>query len=96
MLAPAEPLGEAGFDVECSVFDVRSHPVCRLDSAPAARILAPASACDGGLMNKWLWLWAAGAVLATAWPARAADVFEQNQQFGRGVNIIGYDPIWKN
>lgn len=47
-------------------------------------------------MNKWLWLWAAGAVLATAWPARAADVFEQNQQFGRGVNIIGYDPIWKN
>jgi len=47
-------------------------------------------------MNKWLWLCAAGAVLATAWPARAADVFEQNQQLGRGVNIIGYNPIWKN
>lgn len=46
-------------------------------------------------MRHGLWLWAAGAVLATAWPARAADVFEQNVQLGRGVNIIGYDPLWK-
>jgi endoglucanase len=47
-------------------------------------------------MRLGLWLWTAGAVLAAAWPARAADVFAQNQQLGRGVNIIGYDPIWKN
>lgn len=28
--------------------------------------------------------------------AFAADVFEQNRRLGRGVNIIGYDPIWKS
>jgi endoglucanase len=32
---------------------------------------------------------------AHAQPA-AADVFEQNQRLGRGVNIIGYDPIWRS
>ncbi|MCX7050261.1 MAG: cellulase family glycosylhydrolase [Candidatus Sumerlaeota bacterium] len=26
---------------------------------------------------------------------RAMDIFEQNRLLGRGVNIIGYDPIWK-
>ena len=25
----------------------------------------------------------------------AADAFEQNRRLGRGVNIIGYDPIWR-
>ena len=25
-----------------------------------------------------------------------ADVFEQNRKLGRGVNIIGYDPIWRS
>lgn len=29
-------------------------------------------------------------------PARAADAFEQNRRLGRGVNIIGYDPIWRS
>lgn len=24
------------------------------------------------------------------------DPFEQNRRLGRGVNIIGYDPIWKD
>ena len=24
------------------------------------------------------------------------DVFEQNRRLGRGVNIIGYDPIWRS
>ena len=24
----------------------------------------------------------------------AADIFEQNRRLGRGVNILGYDPIW--
>jgi endoglucanase len=27
-------------------------------------------------------------------PSRAADPFDQNQRLGRGVNIIGYDPLW--
>lgn len=26
----------------------------------------------------------------------AADVFEQNRKLGRGVNVIGYDPIWRS
>ncbi|MBN1124294.1 MAG: glycoside hydrolase family 5 protein [Sedimentisphaerales bacterium] len=28
--------------------------------------------------------------------AKAADVFEVNRKLGRGVNIIGYDPIWRS
>ncbi len=28
--------------------------------------------------------------------AKGADVFEMNRKLGRGVNIIGYDPIWKS
>jgi endoglucanase len=28
--------------------------------------------------------------------ARAGDAFEQNRRLGRGVNIIGYDPIWRS
>jgi len=27
---------------------------------------------------------------------KAVDPFEQNQKLGRGVNIIGYDPLWRN
>lgn len=37
-------------------------------------------------------------LLAAAAPGRAgggpADAFEQNRRLGRGVNILGYDPIW--
>jgi endoglucanase len=29
-------------------------------------------------------------------PAHAADVFEQNRKLGRGVNVLGYDPIWRS
>jgi endoglucanase len=28
-------------------------------------------------------------------PLRSEDAFEQNQRLGRGVNVIGYDPIWR-
>ena len=28
--------------------------------------------------------------------ARAADAFEVNRKLGRGVNILGYDPIWQS
>ena len=27
--------------------------------------------------------------------AGAIDAFEQNRKLGRGVNILGYDPIWR-
>jgi endoglucanase len=35
------------------------------------------------------------ATLVHAQP-KVADAFEQNQKLGRGVNIIGYDPIWRS
>ena len=35
------------------------------------------------------------ATLACAQP-KAVDAFEQNKKLGRGVNIIGYDPIWRS
>jgi endoglucanase len=35
------------------------------------------------------------APLAPAQPA-TTDVFAQNRKLGRGVNIIGYDPIWRS
>src|SRR5262245_31626126 len=28
-------------------------------------------------------------------PTAKADAFAQNKQLGRGVNILGYDPIWR-
>jgi endoglucanase len=36
----------------------------------------------------------AATLTALAQPA-APDAFEQNRKLGRGVNIIGYDPIWR-
>lgn len=38
-------------------------------------------------------LLAACSFVATAQPV---DAFEQNRRLGRGVNIIGYDPIWRS
>ena len=35
------------------------------------------------------------APIGRAQPA-ATDAFEQNRKLGRGVNIIGYDPIWRS
>jgi endoglucanase len=37
-------------------------------------------------------VWAGEAASA----ARAAGPFEQNRRLGRGVNIIGYDPLWRS
>ncbi|HNU50217.1 MAG TPA: glycoside hydrolase family 5 protein [Verrucomicrobiota bacterium] len=34
--------------------------------------------------------------LRTSAQAQALDAFEQNRLLGRGVNIIGYDPIWRS
>jgi endoglucanase len=39
-------------------------------------------------------------VIGIACPAhsepKATDAFEQNRKLGRGVNILGYDPIWRD
>jgi len=34
--------------------------------------------------------------MAYAIEAKPVDAFEQNKKLGRGVNIIGYDPIWRS
>jgi len=48
-------------------------------------------------MNK-LWCGMAVALLVSAagFELRAATAFEQNRKLGRGVNIIGYDPLWRS
>ena len=40
-----------------------------------------------------------GILLLTQSPgalAQGVDAFEQNKRLGRGVNVLGYDPIWKD
>src|SRR5262245_24491487 len=32
----------------------------------------------------------------TPTPRAGVDVFEQNRRLGRGVNVLGYDPIWRD
>jgi len=39
-------------------------------------------------------VWGAGG--ATAQSESKTDAFAQNQRLGRGVNILGYDPIWRS
>lgn len=41
----------------------------------------------------WVLVMAAG--MCSAAPA-GVDAFEQNKRLGRGVNVIGYDPIWRD
>jgi endoglucanase len=36
------------------------------------------------------------AALTTFAQPQAPDAFEQNRRLGRGVNILGYDPIWRS
>lgn len=43
-----------------------------------------------------IWIGLMAAVMALPVRASAADAFEQNRKLGRGVNIIGYDPIWRS
>jgi endoglucanase len=45
------------------------------------------------LMLLSLWFWSTHAAFAQP---KQVDAFEQNRRLGRGVNIIGYDPIWGN
>ncbi len=44
-------------------------------------------------MIKRLWIIA---LLLTVLPCWGRDAFDQNKRLGRGVNIIGYDPIWNS
>jgi len=37
-----------------------------------------------------------GAVMSPALAADVPDAFRQNARLGRGVNVLGYDPIWKD
>ena len=39
--------------------------------------------------------------MVACWPngsagAQSSDTFAQNKRLGRGVNVLGYDPIWKD
>ena len=36
------------------------------------------------------------ATLAIISPLRAVDVFQQNARLGRGVNLLGWDPVWRS
>ena len=40
-------------------------------------------------------IWAGGCVVSAAEPA-TPDAFAQVKRLGRGVNVIGYDPLWKD
>ncbi len=46
----------------------------------------------GSILAAWLFLLLASVGTAAAPP----DAFEQVKRLGRGVNILGYDPIWDN
>lgn len=60
-----------------------------LSSARWTVLMLLAVATVGG---PWLSAWA----VETGKPLSAADAFDQNKRLGRGVNIIGYDPIWRD
>ncbi len=47
-------------------------------------------------MNTRPLLWIVLASVCLAAPLHATDALEQNRRLGRGVNIIGYDPIWRS
>lgn len=46
----------------------------------------------------WLAVFLATGRLTPLWAAeqRSASAFSTNRRLGRGVNIIGYDPIWRS
>jgi endoglucanase len=43
-----------------------------------------------------LGFWGSITALAANTSAEAPDAFAQNRRLGRGVNVLGYDPIWKD
>jgi len=45
-------------------------------------------------MRAWLLFLFVGCCLHAPAQPQPLDVFEQNRKLGRGVNIIGYDPLW--
>jgi endoglucanase len=66
-----------------------------------ARIMTASARIAVGCLCAWvagtlLASWAGTTASAAETPAKAPDAFAQNQRLGRGVNILGYDPIWKD
>ncbi len=56
---------------------------------------------QAGPARRWYRLSISVLLLTGVWPVAAAqkqavDPFVQNQRLGRGVNIIGYDPVWRS
>jgi endoglucanase len=49
---------------------------------------ASATIVVGSRLSAW--------AVETAKPAATPDAFAQNKRLGRGVNVIGYDPLWKD
>ena len=55
-------------------------------------------------MNRRLVGWMVAAMMcigmasgpSRAFAAAGVDAFEQNKRLGRGVNVIGYDPLWRD
>ncbi len=47
-------------------------------------------------MRSLLLVFAALTTLPASAQFQAVDAFEQNHRLGRGVNIIGYDPLWRS
>jgi hypothetical protein len=55
----------------------------------------PHQTANSANMRKYILLSLIGTgLLTTVSAGRAADVFAQNKALGRGVNVLGYDPIW--
>jgi endoglucanase len=48
------------------------------------------------MKNATIAAWIGTCLLAAALPLRAMDGMTQNARLGRGVNILGWDPIWKD
>src|SRR3954466_15065334 len=44
----------------------------------------------------WLAILASHGLAVTSRSADPADAFARNKKLGRGVNAIGYDPIWRH
>src|SRR4051794_10125806 len=47
-----------------------------------------------GLLAGWFGGWLLLAILGAS-PLIAGDAFEQSARLGRGVNLLGWDPVWQ-
>src|SRR5215467_14607020 len=47
-------------------------------------------------MRAWLFSLLVGFCFQAISQPEPVDAFEQNRKLGRGVNVIGYDPLWRS